>query len=79
MAMVAFKDIKRGQEIFNDYGQRPRSDLLRRYGYITDNAKQWDVVEVDRETVVHAASEHHQLSEREKIQRVNKPLGEAVQ
>ncbi|MCJ1468982.1 hypothetical protein MMC07_007613 [Pseudocyphellaria aurata] len=47
MTMVASKETKKGQEIFNDYGQRPRSDLLRRYGYITDNAKIWDIVELD--------------------------------
>ena len=70
MAMVASTPLKKGQEIFNDYGQRPRSDLLRRYGYVTDNAKKWDVVELDREAVLQAATAHHQLNENEKNQRV---------
>lgn len=70
MTMVASKAIKQGQEIFNDYGQRPRSDLLRRYGYITDNAKKWDVVELDSATVIQLASEHRNLNECEKSERV---------
>lgn len=70
MTMVASKAIKQGQEIFNDYGQRPRSDLLRRYGYITDNAKKWDVVELDSATVIQLASEHCNLNESEKNERV---------
>ena len=44
--MKATKPIKAGEEIFNDYGPLPRSDLLRRYGYITDNYAQYDVVEI---------------------------------
>lgn len=44
--MKAIKPIKAGEEIFNDYGALPRSDLLRRYGYITDNYTQYDVVEI---------------------------------
>lgn len=68
--MVASKAIKKGQEILNDYGQRPRSDLLRRYGYITNNAKIWDVVELDSMTVIQIASEHHSLNESERNRRV---------
>lgn len=71
MAMLASKPIRKGQEIFNDYGQRPRSDLLRRYGYITDNARKWDVVELDLESVVQAACEHNNLDESERERRVS--------
>lgn len=70
MTIVASKAIKKDQEIFNDYGQRPRSDLLRRYGYITDNAKIWDVVELDSVTVTQMASEHYNLTESEENERV---------
>ncbi|KAL0633881.1 Ribosomal lysine N-methyltransferase 4 [Maublancomyces gigas] len=38
--------IPAGAELFNDYGALPRSDLLRRYGYITENYARHDVVEV---------------------------------
>ncbi|KAF2638911.1 SET domain-containing protein RMS1 [Massarina eburnea CBS 473.64] len=46
LSMKALKPIQAGEEIFNDYGPLPRSDLLRRYGYITDNYAQYDVVEI---------------------------------
>ena len=58
MTMVALKPVQKGEEIFNDYGQLPRSDLLRRYGYITENYKKWDVVEIDIETIVNTADAH---------------------
>lgn len=70
MSMIASKAIKKGQEIFNDYGERPRSDLLRRYGYITDSAKKWDVVELNRTAVIQIASDHHKLSARKRNERV---------
>lgn len=55
--MVALKPILRGEEIFNDYGQLPRSDLLRRYGYVTDHYKQWDIVEIEAELIIRFISE----------------------
>ena len=61
--MISLKPIAKGQEIFNDYGQLPRSDLLRRYGYITDNYKKWDVVEIDAETVIEVAGACNELTE----------------
>jgi SET domain-containing protein 6 len=46
LEMKSMKPIARGEEIFNDYGPLPRSDLLRRYGYITENYAQYDVAEI---------------------------------
>ncbi len=46
LEMRSIKPIVRGEEIFNDYGQLPRSDLLRRYGYITENYAKYDVAEI---------------------------------
>lgn len=69
MTMIALKDIASGQQIYNDFGQLPRSDLLRRYGYITDNYKKWDVVEVDIDTITQAADEINKAGE-EKEKRV---------
>lgn len=43
--MKAIKPIQEGEEIFNDYGEIPRADLLRRYGYVTDNYASFDVIE----------------------------------
>jgi SET domain-containing protein 6 len=51
LEMKALKPISAGEEIFNDYGSLPRSDLLRRYGYVTDNYAQYDVVEIPAELV----------------------------
>ena len=57
--------VEKGQEIFNDYGQLPRSDLLRRYGYITDNYKKWDVVEIDAEYILDIADAYIEGSQKE--------------
>jgi SET domain-containing protein 6 len=51
LEMKALKPITAGEEIFNDYGSLPRSDLLRRYGYVTDNYAQYDVVEIPAELI----------------------------
>ncbi|KAF2811482.1 SET domain-containing protein [Mytilinidion resinicola] len=51
LTMKALKPIMTGEEIFNDYGPLPRSDLLRRYGYVTDNYTPYDVVEISLELV----------------------------
>lgn len=53
--MKATKHIKAGEEIFNDYGPLPRSDLLRMYGYVTDNYAQYDVVEFEHDLLVDVA------------------------
>lgn len=53
--MQAIKPIQEGEEIFNDYGDLPRADLLRRYGYITDNYAPFDTMELSFESVCHAA------------------------
>lgn len=64
VVMKAIKSIKKGEEIFNDYGPLPRADLLRRYGYITDNYAKYDVVEVSLELVKTAAKEQDQIDEK---------------
>jgi SET domain-containing protein 6 len=46
LIMRAIVPIKAGDQVFNDYGPLPRSDLLRMYGYITPNYAQYDVVEL---------------------------------
>lgn len=46
LIMKAIAPIKAGEEIFNDYGPLPRSDLLRMYGYVTPNYAQFDIVEL---------------------------------
>jgi SET domain-containing protein 6 len=46
LVMRAVQDIGEGEEVFNDYGPLPRSELVRRYGYITDEYAKYDVVDV---------------------------------
>lgn len=53
--MKSIKPIKEGDEIFNDYGEIPRADLLRRYGYVTDNYAPYDVVELSLDNLCKAA------------------------
>ena len=52
LIMRATKPIMPAEEIFNDYGPLPRSDLLRMYGYVTDNYAQYDVVEFEHDLLV---------------------------
>ncbi|KAF1957412.1 SET domain-containing protein [Byssothecium circinans] len=63
LSMKALAPIKAGEEIFNDYGPLPRSDLLRRYGYITDNYARYDVVEIPFDLVAKIVTEHEIFSE----------------
>lgn len=53
--MYSIKPIQEGEEIFNDYGDIPRADLLRRYGYVTDNYAPFDVIELSLESICRAA------------------------
>jgi SET domain-containing protein 6 len=53
--MRAIEPVKAGDELFNDYGEIPRADLLRRYGYITDNYTKYDVVELPLPLICQAA------------------------
>ncbi|KAF2203433.1 SET domain-containing protein [Delitschia confertaspora ATCC 74209] len=62
LSMKAISPIQAGEEIFNDYGPLPRSDLLRRYGYITDNYVKYDVVEISLDMVREAAAKHAHIS-----------------
>jgi SET domain-containing protein 6 len=52
--MRTIKPITKGEEIFNDYGQLPQSDLLRRYGYVTERYAAYDVAEISTESIVSA-------------------------
>lgn len=62
LEMRAIKSISKGEEIFNDYGQLPRSDLLRRYGYVTDNYAQFDVAELSTQSILSAFTNNTLLS-----------------
>ena len=63
--MRATRRIAGNEQIFNDYGEIPRADLLRRYGYVTENYTRYDVVELPLELICRiagltdAATEQH--------------------
>ncbi len=60
--MKAIKPIKRGEEIFNDYGPLPRSDLLRRYGYVSSRYAQYDVVEFSLKSICDSVGDSNSTS-----------------
>lgn len=55
LEMRTISPILKGEEIFNDYGQLPQSDLLRRYGYQSDNYAIYDVAEISTTSITAAA------------------------
>lgn len=79
LVMKAVKPISRGEEIFNDYGPLPRSDLLRRYGYITDDYALYDVVELSSDLILERAKAVLKLDDQELERRVSlKSITEAL-
>lgn len=46
LTATALREIKAGEEILNYYGPLPNSELLRRYGYVTEKHSRYDVVEI---------------------------------
>ncbi|KAL6949958.1 hypothetical protein ACO0QE_000627 [Hanseniaspora vineae] len=46
LVMVATRDIKAGEQIFNTYGDHPNSELLRRYGYVEWTGSKYDFGEI---------------------------------
>ena len=67
--MKATKPISAGEQIFNDYGPLPRSDLVRMYGYITDNYAQYDVVEFSHDTLLEVVGKKHNMSNKSWLKR----------
>lgn len=63
--MASNKPIRAGDEIFNTYGDLPRSDLLRRYGYINDDYVPYDVVEILTSKIIDTVKSKFKLSEKE--------------
>lgn len=57
VVMKALKPVMKGEEVFNDYGPLPRADVLRRYGYVTDNYAKYDVVEISNNLIRDAAKD----------------------
>jgi len=71
LVMRTLTPIRKGEEILNDYGQLPRSDLLRRYGYVTDNYGPYDVVELSADMMIRVATESIGMKPTERDTRVS--------
>ena len=72
--MKALRAIEPEEEIYNDYGPLPRSDLLRLYGYITPRYSQYDVVDIPTRLFVEKATELFGISENVMNKRVSSLL-----
>lgn len=68
--MRAVRPIKSGEEVLNDYGPLPRSEQLRRYGYISLKNARYDVVELCRDLLIREIQAHRPLDETDVCQRV---------
>ncbi|KAL0094670.1 hypothetical protein J3Q64DRAFT_1629571 [Phycomyces blakesleeanus] len=51
LEMKAFKDIRKGEQIYNTYGDLCNADLLRKYGFV-DEPNEFDIVEINGADVV---------------------------
>ncbi|KAF5021606.1 hypothetical protein F66182_6353 [Fusarium sp. NRRL 66182] len=51
LTATSLRPIKAGQEILNYYGPHPNSELLRRYGYVTERHSRYDVAEIPWDVV----------------------------
>ena len=71
VVMKTIKTVSVGEELFNDYGPLPRADVLRRYGYVTDNYAKYDVVEISLDLIKRAASDELHLSQDTLTDRIN--------
>ncbi|TQV94708.1 SET domain-containing protein RMS1 [Cordyceps javanica] len=63
LTVTALRPIKAGEEILNYYGPHPNSELLRRYGYVTERHARYDVVEIPWDMIEAAAVSQLNLSE----------------
>lgn len=68
--MRAIRPIKAGEEIFNDYGPLPRSELLRRYGYLTKRYEKYDVAELPLDLIIGLAKKKFDVTSQAMEERV---------
>ena len=65
VVMKTLKAVRKGEELFIDHGLLPRADMLRRYGYITDDYAEYDVVEIPLNLIKEVSKEHLKLGEKD--------------
>lgn len=49
--MTAIKPIKKGEQVYNTYGELPNCDFLRRYGYVENEGTEFDIVEFSMDEI----------------------------
>ncbi|KAF5580208.1 ribosomal n-lysine methyltransferase 4 [Fusarium pseudoanthophilum] len=62
LTVTSLRSIKAGEEILNYYGPHPNSELLRRYGYVTEKHSRYDVVEIPWDIVESALTSNFGIS-----------------
>ncbi|KAJ4251929.1 Ribosomal lysine N-methyltransferase 4 [Fusarium torreyae] len=62
LTVTSLRPIKAGEEILNYYGPHPNSELLRRYGYVTEKHSRYDVVEIPWDVVESALTSSFGIS-----------------
>ncbi|KAM0549818.1 hypothetical protein ACHAPJ_009257 [Fusarium lateritium] len=62
LTVTSLRPIKEGEEILNYYGPHPNSELLRRYGYVTEKHSRYDVVEIPWDVVESALASNFGIS-----------------
>lgn len=62
LTVTSLRPIKAGEEILNYYGPHPNSELLRRYGYVTEKHSRYDVVEIPWDVVESAMTSNFGIS-----------------
>lgn len=63
LVMVSLRDIEKGEEVLNYYGPLPNSDLLRRYGYVSEKHQVHDVAELGWNLVLDAVKNRFKLDD----------------
>ncbi|KAI9672226.1 MAG: hypothetical protein M1831_002040 [Alyxoria varia] len=70
-SMKSLRDIKKGEEVLNDYGPLPRSELMRCYGYITPKYAPFDVAEIPKDLLVHVTQKYRKLEQSDLQERLS--------
>ncbi|CCD26265.1 ribosomal lysine N-methyltransferase NDAI_0H00910 [Naumovozyma dairenensis CBS 421] len=64
LKMLAIKPIKKGEQVYNTYGELPNSELLRKYGYVEWGGSQFDYGEVPFDLVIKVLGETFAVSDK---------------
>lgn len=70
VVMKTIKPVQAREELYNDFGSLPRADLLRRYGYVTENYAKYDVVEISSDLIQDKAKDQLKLPDKDLAERL---------